>query len=35
MKPRLFILMVNLALLAAWAGQCGWTHGRHSWPDGS
>ena len=32
MKPRLFLLLVNLALLAAWVGRCG-VH--HSWPDGS
>jgi hypothetical protein len=31
MKPRLLLLLVNLALLAAWLGQCG---GRYSWPDG-
>jgi hypothetical protein len=34
MKPRLLLLLVNLALFAAWLGQCGWGHGR-SWPDGS
>jgi hypothetical protein len=34
MKPRLFLLVVNLALLAAWLGRCGW-HPGHSWPDGS
>ena len=33
MKPRLFLLLVNLALLAAWLGHCG--AGRHSWPDGA
>jgi len=33
MKPRLLLLLVNLALLAAWLGQCG--VGRHSWPDGA
>ena len=32
MKPRLLLLLVNLALLAAWLGHWGW--GR-SWPDGS
>jgi hypothetical protein len=32
MKPRLLLLLVNLALLAAWLGQ--WNP-RHSWPDGS
>jgi hypothetical protein len=32
MKPRLFLLLVNLALLAAWLGQ--WSSNR-SWPDGS
>ena len=31
MKPRLLLLLVNLALLAAWLGKCGWK----SWPDGS
>jgi hypothetical protein len=30
MKPRLFLLLVNLALLAAWFG--GWFPG--SWSDG-
>ena len=34
MKARMLLLMVNLALLAAWAGRC-WPQGRHSWPDGS
>ena len=24
MKPRLLLLLVNLALLAAWLGQWGW-----------
>jgi hypothetical protein len=32
MKPRLLFLLVNLALLAAWLGECGL---EHSWPDGS
>lgn len=32
MKPRLYLLLINLALLAGWLGQCGW---RRSWPDGS
>jgi hypothetical protein len=31
MRPRLFLLLVNLALLAAWLGKC---HPKHSWPDG-
>jgi hypothetical protein len=32
MKPKLLLLLVNLALLAAWAGHLGlWK----SWPDGS
>jgi hypothetical protein len=31
MKPRLFLLLVNLALLSAWLGKCHWG----SWPDGS
>ena len=31
MKPRLLLLLVNLALLAAWLGKCR----PHSWPDGS
>jgi hypothetical protein len=30
MKPRLLLLLVNLALLAAWLGQ----FGRASWSDG-
>jgi hypothetical protein len=30
MKPRLLLLLVNLALLAAWLGKA-----RESWPDGS
>jgi len=30
MKPRLLLLLVNLALLAAWYGQ----FGRSSWSDG-
>ena len=30
MKPRLMLLLVNLALLAAWLGKC-----KHSWPDGN
>jgi hypothetical protein len=29
MKPRLLLLLVNLALLASWLG-----HVRYSWPDG-
>lgn len=32
MKPRLFFLMLNLALLAAWLGRFGLSR---SWPDGS
>jgi hypothetical protein len=32
MKPRLLLLLVNLALLAAWLGQF-WPS--RSWPDGS
>jgi hypothetical protein len=32
MNPRLFLLLVNLALLAAWLGH--WSSTR-SWPDGS
>jgi hypothetical protein len=31
MKPRLLLLLVNLALLAAWFGQF---VGRDSWSDG-
>jgi hypothetical protein len=32
MKPRLVLLLVNLALFAAWLGQLGlW----RSWPDGN
>jgi hypothetical protein len=31
MKPRLLLLLVNLALLAAWFGQ---VFPRDSWPDG-
>jgi hypothetical protein len=31
MKPRLLLLLVNLALLAAWLGQWG---AHRSWPDG-
>jgi hypothetical protein len=30
MKPRLLLLVVNLALLAAWLGQ----FGLDSWPEG-
>jgi hypothetical protein len=30
MKARLFILLVNLSLLAAWLGQLT----AHSWPEG-
>ena len=29
MKPKLILLLVNLASLAAWLGKSGW-----SWPDG-
>jgi hypothetical protein len=29
-KPRLMLLLVNLALLAAFVGKC-----KHSWPDGN
>jgi hypothetical protein len=32
MKARLLLLLVNLALLAAWLGQSGLDR---SWPDGS
>ena len=32
MKPRLMLLLVNLALLAAWLGQWGVSR---SWPDGN
>jgi hypothetical protein len=32
MKPRLLLLLVNLALLAAWLGQY---LPERSWPDGS
>jgi len=31
MKPRLILLLINLALLAAWLGKCGY----RSWPDGN
>ena len=31
MKPRLMLLLVNLALLAAFVGKCV----KHSWPDGN
>jgi hypothetical protein len=31
MKPRLLLLLVNLAMLAAWLGQWGM---KCSWPDG-
>jgi hypothetical protein len=31
MKPRLLLLLVNMALLAAWLGE--W--GLRSWPDGN
>jgi hypothetical protein len=31
-KPRLLLLLVNLALLAAWLGQLGVNR---SWPDGN
>jgi hypothetical protein len=30
MKPRLLLLLINLALLAAWLGKFG-----RSWPDGN
>ena len=30
MKPRLILLLVNLALLASLVGKC-----KHSWPDGN
>jgi hypothetical protein len=30
MKPKLLLLLVNLALLASVLGKC-----KHSWPDGS
>ena len=33
MKPRLLLLLVNLALLAAWLGQLELCP--DSWPDGS
>jgi hypothetical protein len=33
MKPRLLLLLVNLALLAAWLGQ--WGGAYRSWPDGN
>jgi hypothetical protein len=29
-NPRLLLLLINLALIAAWLAQ-----GRHSWPDGA
>jgi len=32
MKPRLLLLLVNLALLAAWLGQ---VRPDTSWPDGN
>ncbi len=32
MKPRLILLLANLALLAAWLGASGLDR---SWPDGS
>jgi hypothetical protein len=32
MKPKLMLLLVNLALLAAWLGQLGFFR---SWPDGN
>jgi hypothetical protein len=31
MKPKLLLLLANLALLAAWLGE----FGLDSWPDGS
>ena len=31
MKPKLLLLLVNLALLAAWLGR----YGLDSWPDGT
>jgi hypothetical protein len=32
MKPRLLLLLVNVALLAAWLGK---VRPDHSWPDGN
>jgi hypothetical protein len=32
MKPRLMLLLINLALLAAWLGKA---HKGCSWPDGN
>ena len=32
MKPRLILLLINLALLAAWLGKL---TGYRSWPDGN
>ena len=32
MKPRLLLLLINLALVAAWLGQYGLDR---SWPDGN
>ena len=34
MKPRLFLLLINLALVASFLGKCGLGK-HHSWPDGS
>jgi hypothetical protein len=34
MKPKLYLLLINLALVAAFLGKCGWGR-HHSWPDGS
>ena len=34
MKPRLYLLLINLALVAAFLGKCGLGK-HHSWPDGS
>jgi hypothetical protein len=31
-KPRFLLLLINLALLAAWLGQWG---AQRSWPDGN
>jgi hypothetical protein len=33
MKPKLFLLLLNLALLAAWLGRYGLDQAG-SWPDG-
>jgi hypothetical protein len=34
MKPKLLVLLVNLAVLAAWLGRAG-LDSWHSWPDGN